>query len=244
MKNLKIYAILCIGLLSLNSCKDEVEAPGTPYASFESYLGDITVAPGVDFNKSISIYTANITGADRTIELTLSGTLDASSYDAPTTVTIPANTNEGKIDVTFKDVNLSIVEDKTLSIAMNGTADLFVGKSITLNVAKGCSGGASKVKTSVSLDAYPEEVYWRIRDVATNAIVLANSPTPGYGGYPAGTTGTQRDAICLPPGNYLIQVYDQYGDGAGAMSVTLNGVQVFATNGKYGAGTTGTFTIN
>jgi hypothetical protein len=244
MKNLKLYAILFISLVSLNSCKDEVEAPGTAYASFESYLGDITVTPGQDLAKSISVFTANVTGADRTIELTLSGTLDASSYTIPTSVTIPANTNEGKIDVVFKDVNLSIIEDKTLSIAMTQTADLIVGRSITLKVAKGCPSGDGKVKTVVALDSYPEEVYWRIRNATTGVVFMTNSATPGYGGYPAGTTGTQRDAACLPAGDYLIQVYDQYGDGAGAMTVSVNGLQVFSTNGVYGAGVSGTFTIN
>ncbi|ARV07670.1 hypothetical protein BTO04_13645 [Polaribacter sp. SA4-10] len=244
MKNLKLYSILFIALSIFSSCKEEVEAPGTTYASFESYLGDITVAPGQDYAQSISVFTANITGETRTIALTLSGTLDAASYVAPASVTIPANSNEGTLDLVFKDVNLDIIQDKTLSIAMTATADLFVGESITLNVAKGCSTGESKLKIAVSLDSYPEEVYWRITDTVTGDVVLSNNDTPGYGGYAAGTTGTENDATCLPASDYLFEVYDAYEDGGGAISISIDGVQIFSTNGAYGAGTSTTFTIN
>ncbi|TXD54296.1 MULTISPECIES: hypothetical protein [unclassified Polaribacter] len=243
MKNLKLYSLLFIALAAFSSCEDKVEPLGTSYASFESYLGDITVTPGVDYAQSVSIFTANITGADRTIPLMLSGTLGEASYTAPTSVTIPANTNQGVIDLVFKDVNLDIVVDKTLSIALTGSSDISVGEKITLNVAKGCAAGEGKFKIAVSLDAYPEEVYWRVVDVAANAIVLQNNTTVGFGGY-AGASGTQRDATCLPAGEYRFEIFDQYEDGAGAVNFSINGVQVFSSNGAYGAGTSTVFTVN
>jgi len=244
MKNLKLYSILFIALAIFSSCEDEVEAPGTNYASFESYLGDITVSPGQDYTKSINIYTANIIGESRTIELTLTGSLDAASYEAPTSVTIPANSNVGSIDLIFKDVNLDIIQDKTLTIAMNGTAALSVGENITLNVAKGCPTGEGKLKISVEMDPYPEEVYWRVIDLTAGVIVLSNNDTPGFGGYADGTEATQKDGMCLPAGDYLFQVYDAYSDGAGAITITIDGVQVYSTDGAYGGGDEKTFTIN
>ncbi len=242
MKNLKLYALLFVALAVFSSCEDEVEAPGTSYASFESYLGDITVTPGVDFSKTISIYAANVTSSDRTINLTLTGTLDAASYVAPTSVTIPANSNVGSLELIFKDVNLDIVLDKTLSISMTETTDLYVGDDITLNVAKGCPSGESKFKIAVELDQYPEEVYWRVIDLTAGTIVLTNNTSPGYGGY-ANAVGTQRDATCFAPGDYLFQIFDAYQDGGGAFSFSLNGSQIYSNNGVYGAGTEFPFTV-
>lgn len=243
MKKIKLYSLLFIGLALLSSCKDEVEAPGTAYAAFQTSIGDITVTPGQDYAQSISIYAANITGSDRTIDLMTSGTLSAASYVMASTVTIPANSNEGVIDIVFKDVDLDIIVDKTLSIDMTASSDLYVGKGVTLNVAKGCPAGEGKLKIAVSLDSYPEEVYWRIVNLDLGAVVMANNATPGYGGY-QGLSGTQRDANCLVAGNYRFDVFDAYADGGGAIEITVNGVQVFASNGAYGGGLSSTFTIN
>jgi hypothetical protein len=244
MKKFKLYALLFVAMAAFSSCEDEVEAPGTAYASFEAFLGqDITVSPNTDFPQAVNIYSANITGSDRTIPLTLSGTLDASSYEAPTTVTIPANTNVGTLNLVFKDNNLDIITDKTLTISMSDSAELAVGGDITFNVAKGCNAGSSKFKIAVALDAYPEEVYWRVVDTDAGAIVIANNATAAFGGY-AGLSGTQRDATCLPTGNYVFEIFDSYQDGGGAVSFTIDGVQVFSTNGAYGAGTDFAFSVN
>ena len=125
---------------------------------------------------------------------------------------------------------------------MNGGEDFFVGEDVTLNVAKGCPRGESKLKIAIELDNWPEEVYWDIQDASGNIIMASNS-TVAYGGY-AGLSGTQRNAACLAAGSYSFRVFDQYGDGAGAISYTLDGVQIFSTDGSYAGGTTHTFTVN
>lgn len=243
MKKIKLYSLLIFGLAILNSCEQETEPTNIPFASFEAYLKDITVDPNSEFNKSIKIYTANITNQDRVIDLDISTNLDPNAYVAPTSVTIPANTNEATLDLTFKDINLDLVVDKTFKYSIKQTSELYAGESRTLLVAKGCGAGLKKLKIAVTLDAYPEEVYWRITNNATNAVVLTNSPTPGYGAY-AGLTGIQRDAVCLPAGTYTFQVFDAYQDGGGSIAITVEGTQVFSSNGRYGAGTSSTFTIN
>lgn len=244
MKHIKLYTLIFLSIALFTSCEEDVEAPGTPYASFESYFAtDVTVTPGETYNKSISIYSANITGEDRTIDLTASGTISAASYTMPTSITIPANSNEAVLDITFNENDLDIIVDKTLNIDMVAGGDIIVGDGITLNVAKGCPSGQGKAKVAVTLDAYPEEVYWRIVNTDTGATVMANAASPAYGGY-TGLSGTQRDAACLANGNYRVDIFDQYGDGAGAFEITVNGVQVFATNGAYGGGTSSTFVVN
>ena len=244
MKQFKLYTLLFLSLALFSSCEEEVEAPNTPYASFESYFStDVTVTPGENYNKSISVYTANITDTDRTINLTASGSISAASYTMPTSVTIPANSNEATLDLVFNETDLEIISDKTLTIEMVGSEEMSVGEAITLNVAKGCPAGEGKVKIAVELDGYPEEVYWRIVNTDLGVVVMANNATAGFGGY-AGLTGTQRDAACLVNGNYRFDIFDGYQDGAGAVEITVNGVQVFTTNGAYGAGTSSTFVVN
>jgi hypothetical protein len=244
MKQIKLYTLIFLSIALFTSCEEDVEAPGTPYASFESYFAtDVTVTPGETFNKSISIYSANITGEDRTIDLTATGTISAASYTMPTSVTIPANSNEAVLNLTFNENDLDIIVDKTLNIEMVANDNVIVGDGISLNVAKGCPTGEGKAKVAVVLDAYPEELYWRIVNTDTGATAMANNASPAYGGY-AGLSGTQRDAACLTNGNYRVDIFDQYGDGAGAFEITVNGVQVFQTSGAYGAGTSSTFVVN
>lgn len=244
MKQFKLYTLLFLSLALFSSCEEEVEAPNTAYASFESYFSaDVTVTPGENYNKSISVYTANITDTDRTINLTASGSISAASYTMPMSVTIPANSNEATLDLVFNETDLEIISDKTLTIEMVGSEEMSVGEAITLNVAKGCPAGQGKTKIAVELDSYPEEVYWRIVNTDLGVVVMANNSAPAYGGY-AGLTGTQRDAACLVNGNYRIDIFDSYQDGAGAVEITVNGIQVFITNGAYGAGLSSAFVVN
>jgi hypothetical protein len=243
MNKIKLFSLLFIGAVLFSSCKDEVEAPGTAFAAFESYLSDVTVDPGQPLTKTINIFAANTTGSDRAINLVVksNSTIGAASYTMPTSVTIPANSSKASFDIVFVDAGLDIVQDQVLAVAMEST-DFYLGEDIALNVAKGCNAGESKLKIAVTMDSYPEEVYWRIRDANTGAYILASQASPGYGGL-AGLSGTIRNAACLPAGDYLFQIYDQYGDGAGACSISIDGSQIFATSGAYAGGTSHSFTI-
>ena len=243
MNKIKLFSILFISAFVFSSCEDEVEAPGTPFVAFESNLGDVTVAPGAPLTKTINVYSANTTGSDRSVNLVVKdiSTIGSSSYTMPSSITIPANASSASFDIVFVEDGLDIVQDQVLAVAME-SSELYTGEDISLNVAKGCASGSSKLKISVTMDAYPEEVYWRIRNASTGEYILASQAQPGYGGL-AGLTGTLTDAACLPAGDYLFQIYDQYGDGGGACSISVDGVQIFATSGAYGAGTELPFTI-
>jgi hypothetical protein len=247
MKNKIFYFLTLVLLTTLTGCDEPVEPTGIEFITFEdNIISDVTVSPGGEFTKTITVYSSNKTGSDRSIELNVkpNTTLEAGAYTVPATVTIPANTNQSTIDIILKDVGLDIIEDQLLGISMSGGADSYFGEEdITLNVAKGCNAGSSKFKIAVSLDGWPEEVYWRVVDTDAGVIVIANNATPGFGGY-AGLTETQKDATCLPTGNYVFEIFDAYEDGAGAVSCTLGGVQVFSSNGGYGAGTSVEFSVN
>jgi hypothetical protein len=245
MKNKIFYFLTFILLTTLSGCEENIEPTDIEFITFEANISDVTVSPGGEFTKTITVYSSNKTGSDRAIELNVkpNTTLQAGAYTVPATVTIPANTNQGTIDIILKDVGLDIIEDQLLGISMSGGTDSYFGEEIAINVAKGCNAGSSKFKIAVSLDNWPEEVYWRVIDTDAEVIVIANNATPGFGGY-EGLTGTQRDATCLPTGNYVFEIYDGYQDGAGAVSFTIDGVQIFSSDGGYGAGTSFEFSVD
>jgi hypothetical protein len=245
MNKIKIFSILFISAFVFSSCEDEVEAPGTPFVAFESNIGDVTVAPGAPLTKTINVYSANTTGSDRSVNLVVkdNSTIGSSSYTMPSSITIPANASSASFDIVFVEDGLELIQDQVLAVAME-SSELYTGEDISLNVAKGCAPGSSKLKIALTIDAYPEEVYWRIRNASTGEYILASQASPGYGGLAGITEGTiQTDAACLPAGDYLFEIFDQYGDGGGACNITIDGVQIFATSGAYGGGAQLPFTI-
>lgn len=243
MKLIK-YSLAIVGLLFLNSCTDNVDPLNTPYINFEVPSADVGVAPNSQVTKDIKVFAANVQNSDRVINVNINAddtNLDPLSYEVPTSVTIPAGSNEGVLSVVLKDEQLDISQDKYLVLALEATADIYTGNEVKLSVAKLCDTGLSKLKVKIALDDYPEEVYWRVTN-ANGDTVLASQASPGFGAY-AGMSGEIAAATCLPAGDYSFRIWDQYGDGAGKLSVTINGNVVFASDGKYAAGVTGNFTV-
>ena len=243
MKKIKIFSLLFFTTLLFNSCEEDISAPGTPYASFESYLTNVIVKQGQETKKSIKVYTANVIGQDRTIDLVITTDLDPNAFVAPTSVIIPANSNVGTVDLTFKDVNLDLLVDKSFKYSIVQTPEILAGSSRTIMIARGCGTGTKKLNVTVKFDDYPEEVYWRIRN-SLGETVLASKIPAGYGGYAAGTKGSKSHAACITPGSYTFRVLDQYKDGAGAIAVTLDGKSIYSSAGAYGAGASQVFTVD
>lgn len=242
-KYYKIFGALVLAL-SLNSCTEDVEPTNIPYATFEYNAADIGVPPGGEMTKDVVVYTANKKGSAREIDVVVSesSSLSTDSYTIPATITIPANSNEGVLSVVFKDQSLSISEDKVLNVSLAESTDIFTGDALSFNVSRSCATGLSKVKVNITLDNYPEEVYWRIKD-STDAVVMASQIPAGYGAY-TGMSGSVVAADCLASGTYTFEIFDGYSDGAGKVAVTVNGATVFGSDGSYGAGTSGQFTID
>ncbi len=230
-------------LFIITSCTEEAEYAN--YATFEKTSSDVGVPPNSEIVESIIVYTGNLTGNNRNIEVLIdeeSSTISSSAYSVPTSITIPANQNAASLDITFKDEGLDIATDKTLVLRLKGGDDFYVGEKITLNVSKVCNTGMSKAKVNIEFDDWPEEAYWSITNTSTGEVVLASAATPAYGAY-AGMTGSLSSAVCLSPGDYVMQIYDAYGDGGTGYVLTINGSTIFTASGNYGSYTSSTFTI-
>lgn len=96
----------------------------------------------------------------------------------------------------------------------------------------GCSG--TEVTLSITLDNYPEETSWEIKNDA--GALIASGGT--YGNFPNGATVTED--ICLADDCFTFTIFDSYGDGIccsyGTGSYTLSdGSTVLASGGQFGS---------
>ncbi|MCI2229782.1 DUF1735 domain-containing protein [Polaribacter sp. MSW13] len=242
-KNIYLF-LLSIALISFSSCEESgVEALGNSVASFEATTLDIGVEIGSSTTKDINVYTSNISGTDRTIEVMVDNNTtdaDAAAYTVPASVTIPAGTNVGTITIGVNDVDLAV--DKTLVIRLKSTENLDVVNKLTIGLSQLCPNNGIKIKLDIAFDSWPEEIAWRILD-SNGTTVMASASNPfNYGAY-AGMTGGVTVRECLASGTYTIEVYDGYGDGGNDYTVTANGILVFSATGNYGAFVTEDFTI-
>lgn len=246
MKKIKLYLSAIFALAVLSACETaDLEPQGTSYVALEAYESPQEVPPGGTLNREVKVYAANVTNEDRVLNIvTSSVTLDAAAYTVPATVTIPAGATEGSFVISVSDVNLDAAKDKGVTVNLAATPEIATGDSFRLNVSRACPTGEQKLRVSITLDRYPEEVFWRIRTSA-GVTVASNGTTTGGGGLPApwgGYAGLPRNSVqsaaaCLPPGDYTFQIYDAYQDGAGAVLVTLpNNITVYSSGGAYGAG--------
>lgn len=240
MKNIKLLLLAVVATFSLNSCTDEVEAPGTPFATFESSSVDVGVLEGSETTKDIKIYTANISGSERTIEISVIAdetTADPAAYTVAPSVTIPAGSNEGVLTFGLKDLGLD--EDKKVVLQIQETAEIYAGEKITVNVSQACPDGQSKVKLNIEFDRWPEEAQWAVFDADTGNLL----DYALYGSY-SGATAPFDKKWCLDAGNYLFRAYDQYGDGGNNFTLNINGANAFTTgSGNWGSRSDFTFTL-
>ncbi|WGD33763.1 hypothetical protein [Olleya sp. YS] len=243
MKNFKLILLtFATTALFFTSCEDELEAPGTNYVTFEQDR-TLEVVPDGTSTFDVMVYSANFEGSDRTFSVQVSdaSTADPSTYNLPSTVTIPANTNSGKLQVTATDVDLDLATAKTIVLNLVGGDGLSVDDGITLSLLEQCL--FNKVVLNIAFDSWPEEVYWSITDSNGN-VVTENGPYSPYANAYAGLSGTLASTLCLESGTYTFTVTDDYADGAGPISLsTLDGTTLFSSSGAYGAGTSGTFTL-
>ena len=244
MKNIKLIAYLFIAICTLNSCTDEAEPKGTNFVTFESDSYSFGVDIDGENTNGIKVYAGSIMTTARTFDLSIiteATTLDAAAYAAPTSVTIPANSNVGEISMTISDVNISPAGE-TLTMALVSKDGVFVGGNITLNVKQVCPTNPGTLQ--IAFDSYPEEVYWDIKDADGTIVATSNPAGLAYGGHADQDPGSSLTyEFCWDAGTYAFRVFDQYGDGAGPITIIFNGEVVYSTDGVYGGGESASFTI-
>lgn len=144
MKKYLILFIVAVSTSLFVGCDLETDHVPPNYVSFE----DTSLAFDVHENESesyeVTLYTGNITGNDRTFEINVEGasTLDAGAYTVPSSVTVPANTNEATFNVDVTGSGIDNAGD-VLVLSLGQEEGLYTGNNLTLNIGKICDFDAS-----------------------------------------------------------------------------------------------------
>lgn len=235
MKKISSYFLLIILSITLSNCSDD-DDNNLNYVSFESTSFDFGVELNGTTTEDIKVYTSNISSSDRAfmIEVDPSSTIDASAYELPPIVTIPANSNVGVIPVTISDINLGET-GKTLVLKLESDTDIYTGENITLTAIPQCP--LNEVVLTILFDSYPEETTWELYD-SNNSVIASGGPYAGETSY--------KKAFCLENGTYSFTIFDVYEDGINApgnYKLTYNG-EVIASGDAFGAQDSVTFTVS
>lgn len=230
MKKL-IYLILTLfSFTFLQNCEDTYVPDAAAYVTFAKFAYSAGVDVGGSTTADIKVFTADIAGSDRTFDLTVDGTgAAAGSYSVPSTVTIPAGSNEGIFTVSLSDVNLGIGINKVI-ISFVHADGYSNSKAATVSYIQNCTEVTATV--DLSFDRWGSEVYWEILDALDGVVVS----TDGYADTGSGTTTTDSVTITLCAGRtYTFFAADGYGDGWGTGSsytLTIDGVVKVSGDGS------------
>jgi len=221
-----IVAIFTLALVT--GCDHDEPTFEPSFASLEFAPGgqNVGVELGGSTSYDVNVYTGNIVGTDREFTINVGGasTLDPNGYTVPSTVTVPAGSNEGSFTVQVSDFNLGLT-GKTLILNLAKQEDVSIGDPLRLNVATVCPG--KEFVIDFVLDAYPGETGYTLVNAAGETVVSVS-----------GSPATSR-SLCLPSGTYTFNLTDSYGDGISDGGVTLSyaGNVIATIDGDFGSET-------
>lgn len=232
---------MTISLFVFNSCGDDTETTDDlNFVSFESTSYDFGVALDGTTSQEVLVYSTQIKGSDRNINITVDtekSTADPASYTIPAFVTIPAKSNVGALPITISDINIGDA-GKKIVLKLSQESNLFVGKDITINVTQVCP--FNEVVLNILFDGYGSETTWDLKN-SSNVVIASGGP------YTDGLVSASAK-FCLANGTYSFTVNDAYGDGLsypanGKVTLINNGNVLAEVIGDFGASATKTFTV-
>ena len=229
MKKIFNISFIFFAFILLQNCEEENGPTSLDYVSFAKSAYSTGVDVGGSTTFDIVVYTANKVGSDKTFNVTVDAagtTAAAGSYTVPSTVTVPAGTNEGVLTVALSDVNLGIGVNK-LVIKFTDNEGFFVGGSTALSYIQNCTEVTGTFDIRFN---YGEEASWNIKD-SLGGIIASGSYTGSTSAY---TTLSIPITLCAGR-SYTLTTTDSYGDGWGATgsySLTIGGVVKVSGNGS------------
>ncbi len=239
MKKINLF-VLFLSLMAIVSCEKNEEVLTITQIDYVSFQADFNrgVDAAITTDIDVNIYTSTTSTSERTVNIGVDATqttLDASAYSTPATVTIPANSNVGTFTVSIDGPNVGSGGVVVLDFSTDNNV-AFTGDALTMTVFPVCFDNTPNLTLTldITFDDWPEEIYWRIQD-GTGAFIAESAPG-AFGAYGGLTGGISQD-FCLSDGDYTFVIFDQFGDGAGAYTLTFNdGTVVHESDGGYGGG--------
>ncbi|MBG7613545.1 hypothetical protein IU405_14920 [Polaribacter sp. BAL334] len=235
MKKFKLILLTVLTVFAFTSCEEEMPAgQNANYITFAKTTYSTGVDVGGTKSVDIPVYTANVVGTDRSFDITVlpTSTAAAGSYTVPTSVSIPAGSNEGTLTIVLTDTNLGIGVN-ALRLKFADVEGLSIGANTTLSYIQNCTEVTATL--NITFDGYGSETGWRVTDALGG--VVASKAAGTYSDGQASATET----ITLCAGrDYTFTITDSYGDGLsfpanGSYSLTIGGVVKATGGGDFGA---------
>ena len=219
MKNIRKILTMSLVAFSFFACEENENV---------TYDGSQT---GVGFTEATQSLTVRTEGSTITLDAqattlsesdrTYNVTVDMEATTAPSpsnysfgTLTIPANSFDGSMDVTFNDTDLVDFVSYDLVLKLELDAGLAVVGSETATISFNKYILCNDLELTLNEDSYGSERTWDIVD-STGAIVQSGGP---FGNVSGGEVQTAN--FTLPDGCYTFTIYDSYGDGQADGNVT------------------------
>lgn len=253
MKNL-IYkwTFICVVAVLFSSC-EENDIPtidnNAELVQFSQKSFSATVPSDESVTLTIPVNVTNTSNQDRTFTVTAaeSSTAVSGSYSIGT-LTIPAGSYTGNVDVTLSPEGLEDGESYRLDLNLPPFAETASPDqaSITFNKEIVCND----YKLTIITDAYPEETSWDITDSDGN--VVASGPEVPYGPESSAESRGKEyiTDIFLEDGCYTFTIYDVYADGQfdgayeGGYNLTCSILNLASGTGSFGASESTDFCVN
>lgn len=139
MKKQFLLLIMALSLSVFVGCDYDDEFTPPNYVTFDKTAYSLNVDENSSSTMEVTVYTSNITGSDRTFAVNVdpSSTLSAAALDLPSTVTVPANSNEVTFTVGVSDTDLNNAGDK-LVLTLGEEPGLTAGPAYTINISRIC----------------------------------------------------------------------------------------------------------
>lgn len=241
MKKIAYLLLLFVAVFAFNSCEDDIKSTeDINYIAFEASAVDMGVDIDGTAEHEIKVYTTQKTGSDRSFSIAViedASSADPAAYNIPSSVTVPANSNEGSFTVGLSDVNIGD-GGETVVIDFVNAEGLYTGNPTTLSITQICP--FNEVFINFLFDGYASECTWELLDSSDNVVA--------EGGPWADGTASAATKLCLQDGTYTFTVYDAYGDGLsypenGSITISSDGNELGYIEGDFGASESVTFTF-
>ena len=239
MKSTKfLYFLLGLLVLANVSCtQDDIVAEN--YVSFDTVNSNIEIAASGNGEGVVTVFSSFVAPNDVTLSVNVVETnLEENQFSVPANLVIPAGSNRGELTINFNDVSFASAPSMTLAFEQG--SGLVFGPNATFSLVQECPD--TDIFILITFDDFSEETSWEIFSQGNPSPVLSNS-------YGAGREAT-NERYCLPSGEYLFIIYDDFGDGIccdwgeGSYNVILGDGTVVASGGEFGSSESSTFTID
>ncbi|HON17989.1 MAG TPA: Omp28-related outer membrane protein [Salinivirgaceae bacterium] len=141
--------------------------------------------------------------------------------------------------ITLPEISFTPLLNNTLSVEILTPDNSPSNNSYTASFIKAVATTATSLTVSVKPDAYGSEITWRIKN--DSGTILANG-----GPYQNNNTNIQNHDLNLSLGNYVLEVFDSYGDGVpgGYIALKNGNTTIFTIQGNsYGTSAAKKFRI-